>query len=464
MVKKKEFIGLQIIRIHTVEIAYSIGRLWSILKTDSMKRIKFLLIFLLLCSLGANGQWASNAPLYHQQDDNSMYSGKYAWNLSRIVNTMKWIDNNRRGATDSVFVSVLDSAYRKLKAFRDSPVNYCLLDKQLDLINLKLDKAWNDSYQRCTPYGLVRKEILSGKPDETDKLILDGIGFREENKPEKAYSCFKKAVEKDSTRLNYYFFVIMAELENKGDTAKALDYLNRVIRSGKDKKITTFNPYLTRAWIYTSRKQYSPATDDLNRVLEKDTGNIPALYNRAYVKEHVKDYAGTIADYQYMLKCLQSKPFRAFADSALILNNIGWNYYFLKEYELCAEYACKSLLLKPDDSYALDTRGSGYYGLGEYERCIDDMTKAIGSNAELANSWYLRGMSYLKLNRLDKACADLSKATVLGVAEASEAMKGLCQPPDNAAVEKQRQFPNKKLPSVKNRFRVDPNGNMNIRL
>jgi len=429
-----------------------------------MKRTEFLLIFLLLCSLGVKGQWASNAPLYHQYVDNSMYSGKYAWNLSRIVNTMKWIENNRRGCTDSVYVSELDSVYRKLKTYRDSPVNYCLLDKEFDLIDIKFKKAWNDSYKRSTPYGLVRKEILSGKPDETDSLILDGIGFREENKTDKAYQCFKKAVEKDSTRLNYYFFVIMAEIENNGDTAKALDYLNKVINGSNRIKITTFNPYLTRAWIYTSRKQYSAATDDLNRVLEKDTGNIQALYNRGYVKEQLKDYAATISDYQRMLKCLQSKPFCVVADSAFILNNIGWNYYLLKEYEHCAEYACKSLLLKPDDSYALDTRGSGYYGLGEYEKCIDDMTKAIGSDPDLGNSWYLRGMSYLKLNMQDRACADLSKASLRGVVEATEAMKGLCQPPNTEEVEKQRQFPNKKLPNILNRFKIEFNGNFFIRL
>ena len=433
-------------------------------KLNIMNRTKFLLIFLILCNLGAMGQWASNSPLYHQQDDNSMYSGKYAWNLSRIVNTMKWIENNRRGSTDSVFVSAIDSSYRKLKAYRDNPVNYCLLDKQLDLINMKIDKAWNDSYKRSTPYGLVRQEILSKKADETDKLILDGIGFREENKPDKAYSCFKKAVEKDSLRLNYYYFVIMGEFEFTGDTAKALDYLNKVIRLSNGKNISTFNPYSIRAWIYGSRKQYSLACKELNPVLEKDSDNQQALYIRSYSKEKLKDYTGSISDYQRLLKFIQSKSFNVDDESAWILNGIGWNYYLLKKYELCAEYACKSLLLKQDDPYALDTRGSGYFGLGEYERCIDDMTKAIALNPDLGNSWYLRGMSYLKLNRPEKACADLSKAAGLGVAEAAGAMKGLCKPPDNAEVEKQRQFPNKKIPNVKNRFRIEPNGNMYIKL
>ncbi|MDD4972411.1 MAG: hypothetical protein PHT07_23525 [Paludibacter sp.] len=254
----------------------------------------------------------------------------------------------------------------------------------------------------------------------------------------------------------------MAELENNGDTTKALDYLNKVISRSNGIKITTFDPYLTRAWIYFLQKQYSPATTDLKRVLKNDSNNLHALSIRGYIKRQLKDYNGSNADFQRMLKCLQSKPFSVVADSAFILNGIGWNYYLLKEYELCAEYACKSLLLVPDEAYVLDTRGSGYYGLGEYERCIDDMTKAIGSDPDQGNSWYLRGMSYLKLNIQDRACADLSKASLLGVAEATEAMKGLCQPPTKEEVEKQRQFPNKKIPKVKNRFRIFPNGNMLI--
>jgi len=72
--------------------------------------------------------------------------------------------------------------------------------------------------------------------------------------------------------------------------------------------------------------------------------------------------------------------------------------------------------------------------------------------------------SYLKLNNQERACADLSKASLLGVVEATEAMKGLCQPPTNAEVEKQRQFPNKKLPNILNRFKIEFNGNFFIRL
>ena len=429
-------------------------------KMNSMKKNGVLLIILIFCSPGAMSQVikTSGGPLFHPTDTTSIYSGKSGWNLSRIAHTIKDIENIRLGCTDSVYVLVLDTMYRELKSYIENRANYALLDKQINFLNLKLEKAWRDSYQRSTPYGLVRKEILAGKPDETDRLILDGMGYREDNKPDKEYACFKKGLENDSNRLNNYFFVIIDELEFTRDTVKALYYLNKVISRSNGKNVTSFNPYLTRAWVYASMKQYNQSFADLNKVLEKDPDNQEALYNRGYLKQKLNDYQGSVSDFQQLLKCIQSKPFRVDAESAMLLNNIGWNYYLLKEYKLCAEYGCQSLLLKPDDSYALDTRGSGYFGLGEYEKCIDDMTKAVGLNPDLANSWRLRGLSYLKLNRQDQACTDLSKAAALGDTEAVEAMKGLCLPPTNTDGENQRKFSVKKIPINKNRLRMDAYG------
>ena len=425
-----------------------------------MRRIEFIWIVLILCSLNASSQVVRSygGPLYYQEDTTSMYSGKYAWNLSRIVHGMKWIEDSRLTSTDSVYLSEIDNVYRELKTYRDSRMNYAMMDKQINRQNQKIDMAWKDKYQRTTPYGIVRKEILSGKPDATDSLILNGIAFNDENIQDKAYACFKKAVEKEPSRLKNYFFVIMNEMEYTRDTARALEYINKAITLSNGNKISTFNPYETRAWINVSRKQYNLECDDMNKILEKEPDNQRALYNRAHIKKEMTDYAGSNADFHQILKYIQSKPISQAIDSAMLFNDIGWNYYLMKEYKRCLDYAGQSLLLTPDNPYALDTRGSGYYGLGEYEKCIDDMTKSIGSSTELANSWYLRGLSYLKLNSPDKACADLTKAARLGIAKAAEAMKGLCHSAADTDVEKQRQFPSKKSSNNKSRISFDANG------
>jgi len=423
----------------------------------SIKRKGVILILLITCCLGAKGQvvMSSGGNYNYKQDTTSIYSDKNVWNLSRIDNMIKWIKYSRLGCMDSAYMVKLNTIYKELKSYRENCVNYAVLDKQINLINSEIENAWKDFNQRTSTYELVRKEILSGKPDETDHLILDGIGFRDENKPDKAFQSFKKAIEKDSARLTNYYFLILAEIECNGDTAKALESLNKLINRSHGLNFQSFNPYLIRTWIYFTRKQFTAACEDLNKVLDKDPENQEALVNRGRIKTILKDFAGSVTDYQQVLKCLQFKPFRVDMDSAWIFNNIGWNYYLSKEYKLCEEYARKSLLLMPDDPYALDTRGSGYFGLGEYEKCIYEMTKAIGLEPDLANSWYLRGMSNLKLNRKNKASSDLSKAAGLGNVEAADAIKENSLLPSGTDVENQKQFPNKKIPINKNRLRID---------
>jgi tetratricopeptide (TPR) repeat protein len=423
-----------------------------------MKRTKFIFIFLIMCNLGTMGQIVRTSGSYNQLDTTSTYSGKYTWNLSRIVSMMKWIEGSRRGCTDTVYLSQLDVIYRELKVYCETRVNYALLDKQLNRLNSTIDKAWKDNYQRSTPYGLLRKAILAKKPDETDQLMLDGIRFREENEQHKSYQSFKAAVEKDPARLDNYYFVIMDELAFTKDTAKALNYLSDVIGLTNGKSISSFNPYLTRAWVYASRKQYQQSMDDLNLLIAKDTNDQVLLYNHASLKEKMQDFAGCMSDYQHLLRSLRIKPSLTIVDSAEVLNSIGWTYYLSKQYKLCVEYADKSLLVRPDDSHTLDTRGSGYFGLGEYEKCIDDMTLAIGLDPDLANSWYLRGLSYQKLDFPERACADLSKAAGLGLVEAAEAMKELCPSSLNTGVENQRQFPIGKPTNSKNRVGINYNG------
>jgi len=425
-----------------------------------MKKRELILILIITFSINSIAQVVRlSGSQMNQPDTTSMFSGKYFWNLSRIGNMMEWIDNKRNGCPDSVYVSELNTVYNELKTLQESRLNFSMFDSQINRLNITVNDAWKNYYHRSSPFKLIQKEISSKKIDEIDQLVLDGIQFREENKLDSAYQNFKKAVEKDSTRLNYYFYLIIdTELELNNNTEKALEYVNKVINR-KNKLISTaFDPYVMRVGIYINQKQFKLAYEDLNLLLEKDSNDLNSLYSRAFVKTKLNDFIGSISDYKILLKKYQYNPFRIYIDKAMINNNIGWNYYFLKQYELCIQYANKSLLLKPNNSNALDTRGSGYFGLCEYEKCIVDMTKAIGLNPNLANSYYIRGLSYFKLNKQNLAYADLSTASELGVLEADDAIKGLSLIKSNTEVENQKQFPNRKPTNSNNRVRIDPYG------
>lgn len=371
---------------------------------------------------------------------------------------MERVDNNRNVCSDSIYVSELNTVYEKLKTFRDSRLNFSRLDDEIESFNTQLDKAWKDFYDRSSPFALIRKDILSKEPDDIDRLILHGLQLHENNKLDSAYQYFSEALKKDSARLNNYFLLIYAELTLNNNTEKALDYVDKVIDLDKNQRITAYNPYVIRANIFINQKKYKPAYDDINFLLEKDSNDLMSLFGRAYVKTKLNDYTGSISDYQALLKKYQCIPFRIYLDTSMIFNNIGWNYYLLKQYEQCVEYASKSLFLKQNFPNALATRGSGYYGLCEYDKCIVDMTKAIELAPDLDNAYYLRGLSYLKSNKPDLAYFDLSIALKLGVADAAEAMKGLSRPKINPEVENQRQLYRGKPTKSKSSFLIDPYG------
>lgn len=424
-----------------------------------MKKKEFILIIVITFSINSTAQIVRMSGLKnYQPDTTSMFSGKYFWNLSKIVNMMEWIDNKRDGCPDSVYVSELNTVYSELETLHKSRLNFSMLDSQINRLNTNLEKAWKDYYLRSSPFRLIQKEILSKKPDDIDQLVLDGIQFRENNKLDSAYLNFKKAIEKDSTRINYYYLIIDTELELNNNSEKALEYVNKVINRKNELTSYVFDPYKMRVGIYINQKQFKLAYDDLNLLLEKDSNDLNSLYDRAFVKTDLKDFAGSISDYQILLKKYQRIPFRIYVDTTMIFNNIGWNYYCLKQYELCVQYANKSLQIKPNKPSVLDTRGSGYYGLCEYEKCISDMTKAIELKPDLANSFYLRGLSYLKLNKQNLAYVDLSAAYELGVVEASDALKGLSLLNSDTKIENQKQFPKQKTTNSKNNIRIDPYG------
>jgi len=425
-----------------------------------MKKKEFILIIVITFSINSTAQIVQlSSPQNYQPDTTSMFSGKYFWNLSRIVNVMEWIDNKRDGCPDSVYASELNTAFSELETLHKSRLNFSKFDSQINRLNFNVEKAWKEYYLRSSPFRLIQKEILSKKPDDIDQLVLAGIQFREENKLDSAYQNFKKAIERDSTRLFFYYYLIIdAELELNNNSEKALEYINKVINKKDEIRSSAFNPYVMRIGIYMNQNQYKLACDDLNLLLEKDSNDLNSLYNRAFVKTRLNDFAGSVSDYQMLLKKYQRIPFRVYVDTTMIFNNIGWNYYSLKQYELCVQYANKSLLIKPNKPLVLDTRGTGYFGLGEYEKCINDMTKAIELKPDLANSYYIRGLSYLKLNKHNLAYLDLSTAYELGVDEAADVLKELSLSNSDTKIENQKQFSKQKTVRSKNSVSIDPYG------
>ena len=388
-----------------------------------------VLALIILYSTHLHGQYMrfDHGPSAAKLDTTSVFSERYRSNLARIVDLSSWIDNNRSGCPDAKYYQQLDSIYNVLKSYTTNHVNYAQLSQQINDLADKTNSAYKDFYERVSPYGMMLHELTLKKRDSVDSLLLEGIRLHENEQFESALQLFNRVIDMDSTRLNNYYFAIDNELFVRNDTAKAFHYLDKVVRMNKENKKLNFSPSDSYMYLYAMKQQYEKSLEYADKAIETDSSNYKAIFMKATIYKELKNYPLSNKSFKELLKSIQHQPFASYSDSAFIYNSIAWNYYLMKEYRLCVEFADISLQLIPNNSSAFDTRASGYYGLGEYQKCINEMTKALRLNPELENSWYLRGLSYKQLNMTDKACNDLSMAVSLGNKAALEEMTDYCR-------------------------------------
>ena len=141
-----------------------------------------------------------------------------------------------------------------------------------------------------------------------------------------------------------------------------------------------------------------------------------AYYNRAILKNTLKDYYGAIADYT---KAIELEP-----EYASAYNNRGLSKQNLKDFYGAIEDFTKVISLNPDDANTYYNRGGSKIGLKDYYGAIADLTKVIELNPKNASAYGARGIakSALKLN----ACGDYKKACDLGDNNMCEWWTGFC--------------------------------------
>lgn len=151
----------------------------------------------------------------------------------------------------------------------------------------------------------------------------------------------------------------------------AIEDLNYAIKSDK----SNIKAYYLRAICFTKMDDPDNALKDFNKVLELDPNYKEAYLNRAfYVKVQKEQYKEAIDDY----------------NSFIGLNTNG------------------------DNSYALNNRGYAYYMLQDYDAAIDDINASLEINQANSFAFKNRALVYIAVDSLSLACDDLQKAIDLG--------------------------------------------------
>lgn len=170
--------------------------------------------------------------------------------------------------------------------------------------------------------------------------------------------------------------------------------------------------------------EYALAVRNFSKYLEKDSNNTDVLMWRAMAKGQLKDYYGSISDYDKVIEFNSNYPMQ-YNKIGMAYNNKAYTYVQLREFDKALPFVDKALELDKSDWHFWDTRGEIYLNLGQYDKAISDLDEAIKIEKHY-NSYYLRGLAQIKKGNKEKGCKDLSKSGELGNEDAYKAITENC--------------------------------------
>lgn len=170
--------------------------------------------------------------------------------------------------------------------------------------------------------------------------------------------------------------------------------------------------------------EYALAVRNFSKYLEKDSNNTDVLMWRAMAKGQLKDYYGSISDYDKVIELNSNYPMQ-YNKIGMAYNNQAYTYIQLREYNKALPFVNKAIELDKSDWHFWDTRGEIYLNLGQYDNAISDLDKAIKIEKHF-NSYYMRGLAQIKKGNKEKGCKDLSKSGELGNEDAYKAISENC--------------------------------------
>lgn len=182
----------------------------------------------------------------------------------------------------------------------------------------------------------------------------------------------QKAKDENKTReaINYYSLAINNEPNNT-------DYID------------------ARGWLYIDLKMYDSAYYDFNRLVQLDSTSYYYYFNRAYVLDFFDSIQEAIRDYKISLIYK--------TDYNYTYNNLGYEYYRLKDFKNAEKYYSKCIELTPDYYLGLYNRGILYYDYQKYDKAIKDFKNALANSPDNTGIIYYMALSYDKLKNNTKA-------------------------------------------------------------
>jgi len=125
---------------------------------------------------------------------------------------------------------------------------------------------------------------------------------------------------------------------------------------------------------HRSKRRQSKTIADCDQVIELDSSNAAAYYERGEAHAEVDDYGQAIADY--------SKAIQLDAGHALAYFGRAYAYGEIGEYDKAIADYGKAIELDPTDCQAYYNRGLDYQNKGELPKAVSDLEKCIGLSTD----------------------------------------------------------------------------------
>jgi len=195
---------------------------------------------------------------------------------------------------------------------------------------------------------------------------------------------------------------VTATAQNRDALVDSLRELNRQI----DLNIDSVDLHLKKAAINIELDQWNYALKEYDDILQGQPYNPAALFYRAYVYEHKREYPMARADYEKLLKMF---PHHFEARMALTLVN-------QKDGKSRDAYDQANKLVEsfPDSVLSYVVRAEIEDQQGYTDLAINDMDEAITRSPKDNELYIRRARYYIKKNDLESARKDLDAAVVNG--------------------------------------------------
>ncbi|WP_245239654.1 caspase family protein [Methylobacterium variabile] len=151
---------------------------------------------------------------------------------------------------------------------------------------------------------------------------------------------------------------------------------------------------------------------ELDRALERDPANVPALYRRGQLHAIHREFRAAMADFDEVIR-LNPQDVEA-------LNNRCWVRAMIEELDRALRDCNEALKLRPNFPDALDSRGLVNLKIGLPGMAIRDYDAALRSNGKQASSLYGRGLARLRTGDTQEGNSDISDALAMDPSVAKE--------------------------------------------